>query len=581
MVFDANGRPVQPRHGNGQPGNGQKPSRDRLEQVARGGTLNLIGAAVAGIATVGVTVVVTRKFSRVEAGAFFTATSVFLIIEAIASLGTNVGLVYFIARLRSLGQSNRIPAIMRAAILPVVVLSAAAAAGMILAAGPLSHIILSAHLGGKGNVSPASVATALRALALTLPFAALLDAYLGASQGYREMRPSVVVDRIGRSLGQLTGVVVAVAVGSAALLAPLWALPYVPAVVIAWFWARHIRRKPSARRAALLDVPPELAALLALAVPWTPDQRQGASGRHRNGSAKSRQPGGPRMGGPIDTSPRSFWRFTTPRAVASLASIILQRVDIVLVAIMKGPVEAAIYTAATRFLVAGQFAAMAVARATQPRLTELFTVGDIRGTNMLYQATTSWLVLMTWPLYLLAAVYGPQVLAIFGHSYNAGDEVMVILALTMLLASGCGLVDIVLITSGRSSWSLWNGLLQVVVNVGLDLLLIPKYGITGAAIGWSAAIALGNLMPLAQLATVTRLHPFGKGTMIAFALTSVSFGAIPLAAHAAFGGGLKSLAVSLAGGCALQAAGMWMFRGPLRLAAMPGLSSIIGRRSRR
>jgi O-antigen/teichoic acid export membrane protein len=546
--------------------------------VARGGTLNLIGAAVAGIATVGVTVVVTRKFTPPEAGAFFTATSVFLIIEAIASLGTNVGLVYFIARLRSLGQSNRIPAIMRAAILPVVVLSVAAAAGMILAAGPLSHVLISANL-GKGKVSPGSVATALRALALTLPFAALLDAYLGASQGYREMRPSVVLDRIGRSLGQLIGVAVAVAVGSAALLAPLWALPYVPAVVIAWFWTRRIRRKPSARTAALLDVPPELGALLAMAVPWTPDQRQGARGR--NGSANSRRPGGPRLGGPIDISPRSFWRFTTPRAVASLGSIILQRVDIVLVAIMKGPVEAAVYTAATRFLVAGQFAAMAVCRATQPRLTELFTVGDMRGTNMLYQATTSWLVLMTWPLYLLAAVYGPQVLAIFGHSYNAGNQVMVILALTMLLASGCGLVDVVLITSGRSSWSLWNGLLQVVVNVGVDLLLIPKYGITGAAIGWAAAIALGNLMPLAQLATVTRLHPFGKGTMVAFALTSVSFGAIPLAAHAALGGGLKSLAVSLLGGGAVQAAGMWKFRGPLRLAAMPGLGSIIARRSRR
>jgi O-antigen/teichoic acid export membrane protein len=580
VVFGADGRPVQARPQETPQGNGQKPSRDRLEQVARGGTLNLVGAAVAGIATVGVTVVVTRKFSPPEAGAFFTATSVFLIIEAIASLGTNVGLVYFIARLRSLGQSNRIGVIMRAAVLPVVVLAAAAAAGMILAAGPLSHLLLSADL-GKGRVAPGSVATALRALALTLPFAALLDAYLGASQGYREMRPSVVLDRIGRSLGQLAGVAVAVAVGSAALLAPLWALPYVPAAVIAWFWTRRIRRKPSTRRGALLDVPPELAALLALATPWTPDQRQGASGRHANGRAAKGRPGGPRMGGPIDISARSFWRFTTPRAVASLASIILQRVDIVLVAIMKGPVEAAVYTAATRFLVAGQFAAMAVCRATQPRLTELFTVGDIRGTNMLYQATTSWLVLMTWPLYLLAAVFGPQVLAIFGHSYNAGDSVMVILALTMLLASGCGLVDVVLITSGRSSWSLWNGLLQVVVNVGLDLLLIPKYGITGAAIGWAAAIALGNLMPLAQLATVTRLHPFGKGTMVAFALTSLSFGAIPLAAHAALGGGLKSLAVSIVGGCALQAAGMWKFREPLRLAAMPGLSAIIARRSGR
>src|SRR6185437_16689161 len=105
----------------------------------------------------------------------------------------------------------------------------------------------------------------------------------------------------------------------------------------------------------------------------------------------------------------------------------------------------------------------------------------------------------TWPLYLLAVIYGPEVLSIFGHSYRAGHLVMVILGLTMLLATACGQVDMVLVTTGRSSWSLLNGLLAVVVNVGLDLILIPRYGIAGAAAGWSAAIALTNLLPLAQI----------------------------------------------------------------------------------
>ena len=95
----------------------------------------------------------------------------------------------------------------------------------------------------------------------------------------------------------------------------------------------------------------------------------------------------------------------------------------------------------------------------------------------------------------------------------------------------------VLITTGRSSWSLMNGLLAVVVNVGLDLLLIPRYGITGAAIGWAAAIAAANLMPLAQVARSVRLHPFGRGTFIACALCLASFGAVPLALRYLLGSG--------------------------------------------
>ena len=190
-----------------------------------------------------------------------------------------------------------------------------------------------------------------------------------------------------------------------------------------------------------------------------------------------------------------FWRFTGPRALANLAQITIQRIDIVLVAIMRGPVEAAIYTAATRFLVAGQFANSALSQAAQPRFAELFAVDDRRGANVVYRATTAWLIMLTWPLYLLAVIYGPEVLSIFGHSYRAGDMVMVILGLTMLVATACGQVNMVLITTGRSSWSLANGLTAVGVNVGLDVLLIPRYGITGAAIGWAAAIIVTNLVP--------------------------------------------------------------------------------------
>jgi O-antigen/teichoic acid export membrane protein len=554
--------PVAPRQGTA-----RAAGQDRLAEVARGGTLNLAGAVVAAAATVGVTVLVTRQFSRPVAGAFFTATSAFLIAEAVASLGANTGLVYFIARLRSLNEGRRIPAILRAATIPVLVASALATSAMFLLAGPLAHFLVSGHL-GHGTVSPAEVAVALRALALTLPFAALLDTFLGATRGYRDMRPTVLIDKTSRSAAQLAGVLVAVVAGSATLLAPLWALPYVPAAALAWLWLRRIRRNPPRRRLDIPDVPPELAALMALSTPVEP--RKTAPG-HRIGKRMAAKQLG-------NANPRGFWRFTIPRAVASLASIILQRLDIVLVAIMKGPTEAAVYTAATRFLVAGQFGNMAISMAAQPRFTELFAVGDRRGANEIYQVTTAWLVLLTWPLYLLVIVYGPQVLAIFGHSYRAGDTVMVVLSLTMLFASACGQVDMVLITTGRSTWSLFNGLLAVSVDVAVDLLLIPRYGILGAAIGWSAAIVVSNLIPLIQLMATIRLHPFGRGTIAAGAVSAVSFCAIPLAAHVVLGGGAVALAAGAAAGCLVLAASLWWLRSALHLSAMPGVAQIKARR---
>ena len=571
-----------------------------LAEVARGGTLNLAGAAISAVATLGMTVIVTRQFSKPVAGAFFTAISLFLIIEAVASLGAYTGAVYFVARLRSLGEDGRIPAILRAAVIPVIVASVLGTALMLLVAGPLAHILLHGHL-GRGGAAPGAVANALRALALALPFATLLDTFLGASRGYRDMRPTVMVDRIGRSLIQCLAVSAAAAAGSAALLAPLWAVPYIPAAAVAWLWLRRIRRRRPPRRRVTLEMITGVRAngqaaagqarpgqaAITRAAPGGADSGQSAAGPAvpAQPAAGPAVPAGSRPRSRIasrqlaNANPRGFWLFTVPRGLSTLAQITIQRIDIVLVAIMRGPAQAAIYTAATRFLVVGQLGNAAISMAAQPRFTEMFAVGDRRGANIVYQATTAWLVILTWPLYLLAVIYGPQLLVIFGHSYRAGDTVMIVLGLTMLLATACGQVDMVLNTTGRSSWSLANGLMAVTINVSLDLFLIPRYGILGAAIGWAAAIAITNLTPLAQVAMVVRLHPFGRGTFIACALSATSFAAIPLAVRAVAGDSLVVSAAAVAAGCLLLAAGLWRFRRALALAAMPGLS-FTGRNAR-
>jgi O-antigen/teichoic acid export membrane protein len=510
-----------------------------LTRVARGGAINLFGAVISAAATLGLTVVITRSFGRTAVGTFFVAISLFLIIEAVTNLGAYNGTIYFIARLRALQAERRIPAIIRATLIPVAVSSVIGAAAVIAFAHPLAGL-----LGGRtsAGVSSAAVANTLRVLAVALPFAALADTMLGTARGYHEMQPTVVVDRILRPSFQLLGVAAAALAGTSALLAPLWALPYLPATITSMIWLRQIVRRHHSRLAAMPAARPAAPADAAV-----------ADNRHGKPNAKG------------------FWRFTAPRSIASVAQIVIQRMDIVLVGIIKGPVDAAIYTAATRFLVAGQLGNAAISMAAQPQLTKLFAIRDRSSANTVYQVTTAWLILLTWPLYLLAIVFGPSVLAIFGRSYHAGSTVMIILAFAMLVATGCGQVDMVLITTGRSSWSLVNGLLAMAINIGVDLALIPRLGITGAAIGWAAAIAITNLIPLVQVAAAERVHPFGRGMAAACALSVVSFGAIPLGLRILAGPTPAVSIGAIALGCAVMALGLWRMHDALHLSAMPGL----------
>ena len=145
---------------------------------------------------------------------------------------------------------------------------------------------------------------------------------------------------------------------------------------------------------------------------------------------------------------KEFWTFTGPRAIAAVAQLLLQRMDIVLVAALRGPVDAAIYTAATRFLVVGQFVNQALVAPTQPRLSALLAAHDYVTTRKLYETTTSWLIIFVWPMYLAIAVLAPSYLKVFGSGYTSGLWVVILLCVAMMFGSCVGFVDVLLLMVG-------------------------------------------------------------------------------------------------------------------------------------
>ncbi|WP_117211043.1 lipopolysaccharide biosynthesis protein [Allorhizocola rhizosphaerae] len=453
------------------------PPPSALVGAARGGLGNLAGAAVAGIAGVAVTWLVARVLGPAAAGSFFAATSAFVLAGSVARLGTTTALVYWPARLRAQGRPELIGACLRAGLVPVLVLSTALAVGLWF---------------GAPAFFP-DFAGPLRTLALFLPVAALADALLAATRGYRLMLPTVVLDKVMRPGTQLLGVAsLALITAPVYLWALAWVLPYVPvfafAAVLVW---RHWHASPALEGPAVIDGRP---------------------------------------------AARTFWRFTAPRAVASGAQAALQRVDVLMVASLAGLVPAAAYAVAGRFIVMGQLANGAISQAVQPRLAELLSTNDHAGAARLYQTATAWLVLLSWPLHLLVFHYAELYLRFFGESYVFAAPAVRVLSGAMLVATGCGMVDIVLSMAGRTTWNLMNVLLALGTMVVIDILAIPVLGVLGAAIGLAAAVLVNNLLPLAQLGWSLGLHPFGSATLTAMALTLLSFLVVPWLVRAPIAG---------------------------------------------
>ncbi|MGA5301386.1 polysaccharide biosynthesis C-terminal domain-containing protein [Nucisporomicrobium flavum] len=502
----------------------EAPAASKARGVARGGLANMVGSALAGGTGVVVTWVVARALGAEQAGAFFAATAAFVLVGGLAKLGTQTGLVYWPARLRATGRDHLLGACLRTGLTPVLVLAVVLGVAMWLAAPAIAGLTAA----DSPDVRHEHIA-GLRVLALFLPLQAMTDALLTATRGYKAMRPTVTLDRVLRSTLQL------LCIGAAGA-AAMWTSASLPAFALAW-------------------VAPYLPVTVLAALALRKIYLAGKPERFRTRRSER-----------LDLR-RDFWRFTGPRALASVAQLALQRVDVLLVAALGGLVPAAVYAVAGRFVVLIQFANQGISQSVQPRLAEALAVGDRASANHLYQTATGWLVLVTWPINLLVILFAPLYLRLFGESYVAGTPVVVVLACAMLVATGCGMVDMVLAMAGRTSWNLYNVLVALVVTIGLDVLLIPRYGALGAAIGLACAMVANNLLPLVQVGRVARLHPFGRGTLAAGALSVACFGVLPRAVTVLTGTGTTGLALAAGVAVPAFAAGAWLLRRPLALDA--------------
>lgn len=486
-----------------------------LRRVLRGGVVNMAGAVVGAALNLALIIAITRAFSQETAGLLFSATSVFLIMAAVANLGAPDGLVYFIARMRVFGRRGGVPALLRLALGPAVLASCLASVLLVVFARPLADAL-----------GPEEATTYLRLLALFLPFAVLTDCALAATRAHHDMSVTAWVDKVGRPLAQLGLVAMIALSGSAGLLALAWAGPYLPAAVLAWFW---------------------LGRIVQRAVPEEPREPASATtGQER-------------------VTPAGFWSFSLPRALGGVAQMGVQRGGVVLVALLNGLAGAAVFTAATRIMAVGQFGTQAVLYAAQPRFAELLAARDHAAVRTLYQAGTSWLACLTWPLYLSGLVFAPEVMKLFGAEYSTGAMALVIVCAGQLAAQVLGMGDLILTMTGRTGLNLLNNVMSLLVNVAVCVLLVPSHGAAGAAVALVAAVLVRKLLPLWQLRSLVLLHPFSRPVLIATGSALVWFGALPLLLDAVTGGGLPVLVAAVGAGAVGHLYTIWRTRAHLQL----------------
>ena len=456
--------------------------------------LNLIGSVVGGFLAFALVVIATRSLGPAGAGSFFEGVAFLSIASTVLLLGADVGLVRSIGS-RSEGHRADARATLTSALTPTFLLGIIAAGVAYVMTPALAGLLDKA---GSGE----ALVPFLHVFVLALPFSVVYLACIAASRGFGTMMPAVTIDKIARPLLQVILLTVVVLLGwGAVALAASWTIPIVIGLVAVLAW------------------------LL---------------------SAASAEPG-------ETAAPRradraifvAFWRFSLPRGIAATFQVMIVWLDTLLIGILASTRAAGIYTASTRLVLLGGFVSVAIAQAVTPQFASMFTSGQRDRARALFSTATTWGIAATWPLYLTLALYAPTLLFIFGARYREGAGAVTILALSMLVASATGPVDWVLLMGGKSGWNLVNTAAALTTNVALNLILIPRLGINGAAIAWSASIIVNNVAPLVEVWLGLGVMPFSRGYLVACGASAICFGGMAWVIRALVGQRLLAMVLSI------------------------------------
>ena len=468
--------------------------RSELRTLARGGLISLGGTISHGVLGFLLVVVVTRGLRAGGAGVFFEAIALFTILSNTTELGVDTGLVRTIPRYLALDRTQDIRRVLGVALWPVVAVGMALGVGMFVFAPQLSRIFV------RNAAHRDEAVLYMRLLAPFLPLQSLTTVTLAGTRGFGTMVPLFVVENFGKPALRPVLVLLSIALGLGGVaIALAWALPVAlgfPFALLTLFL--FLRRAEGPDRFLLGTV--RCARDLA----------------------------------------SEFWRFTAPRGLAGVFQVTILWFDVLLVGGLRSTREAGIYAAASRLLLVGTFAGAALRLAIAPQLSSMLTRRDQGGARGLYQVSTWWLMSLAWPFYITVAVFSPFLMRMFGPEFVEGQTALFILCCSALIGSATGSVDTVLLMGGKSSWNFINTMVALGLNLLLNLLLIPRFGMTGAAIAWGVSLVVNNVAPLIEVWALLLLTPLGRGFPVVARGAMICYGALGFVVRHIFGMSLLS-----------------------------------------
>lgn len=186
---------------------------------------------------------------------------------------------------------------------------------------------------------------------------------------------------------------------------------------------------------------------------------------------------------------REWIRVSLPIFLIEGFFFLLINIDVLMVGRMMEPDSVALYFAVTKVLALAHFVYFAVKSSVAQRYSQLLHGGDRQAFNDFARNSARWTF---WPSLLLGILLlaaGWPLLALFGHEFTKGYPLLFILIFGVIARASVGPCESLLSMSGNQNICALLYALALIVNIALNITLIPLLGLSGAAIATVCAMA--------------------------------------------------------------------------------------------
>ena len=182
------------------------------------------------------------------------------------------------------------------------------------------------------------------------------------------------------------------------------------------------------------------------------------------------------------------------------------RIDILMLGAIKGLDIAGIYVPVNRGAQLLTFIPAAIGRVIAPKIAQAYAAGEIKKLKVLLAKSSKGILIVSFPVVVVFVSLSPWYLSIFGQEFLAGRSALIILCIGQLLNAFAGLPNILLNMTGYEFYTASVASVGIVVNIVLNALLVPRWGVEGAATATAVSLVLISATNLVIANKKLKLH---------------------------------------------------------------------------